>query len=138
MEKSCQCNSVQEYQEMMSIDEVNDILKHDGISPCYFGECKEDILKCDVSEYNIYNIYEISGLYTKFLEDNYLNFIDTFKLDDDVLDHIMYHFTEYLSMLKNTVLSRKAVCKRILNKDIYIKNKSHKPRNEFTYNNRKY
>ncbi|AAF44410.1 hypothetical protein FPV066 [Fowlpox virus] len=122
----------------MSIDEVNDILKHDGISPCYFGECREDILNLDVSEYNLYNIYEIKELYTRFLKDNYLDSIDTFKLDDNSLDHIMYHFTEYLSMLKNTVLSRKTICKRILNKDMYKKTKSRKLRNEFTYSNQKY
>ncbi|AYP74235.1 hypothetical protein [Fowlpox virus] len=105
-----------EYEEM-STKEVNTLLRHDGISPCYFGECSKD-LDADVEELNSYNVDEINGLYLKFLEVNYLTFVDIFDLEDEAIDHIIYHFMEYLNLLKTTILSRKVICRRLLNKDI--------------------
>ncbi|ARF02685.1 SWPV1-079 [Shearwaterpox virus] len=115
-----------EYEEM-TVEEVNTLLRHTGENTCYFGKCSDD-LDADIEELSCYNSDEISGLYLKFLEVNYLTFVDISKLDDEVIDHMIYHFMEYLNILKTTILDSRVICKRLLNKYIGKKNT--------TYNNR--
>ncbi|QRI42803.1 hypothetical protein ChPV085 [Cheloniid poxvirus 1] len=103
--------------EEVPIKEVNILLGYDGISPCYFGQCTKD-LDSDIEELDSYNVDEINGLYLKFLEIHHLTFVNVSNLEDETVDHIIYHFMEYLNLLKTTILSRKVICRRLLNKDI--------------------
>ncbi|UOX38785.1 hypothetical protein [Finch poxvirus] len=103
--------------EEVPIEEVNILLRYDGVSPCYFGQCTND-LDNDIEELDSYNVDEINGLYLKFLEVNHLTFVNVLNLEDETIDHIIYHFVEYLHSLKTTLLDRRVICKRLLNKDI--------------------
>ncbi|ALA62415.1 hypothetical protein [Turkeypox virus] len=105
-------------------NELNTILKYDGISPCYFGKCtSSNVYPPDMSLISYYNIEEMCGLYTKFLEDHHILFVETSLLDPEVLDHIMSHFIAHLDFIKHTKLNRKAICKKIINKE-FKKNKN--------------
>ncbi|QRY18909.1 ORF-39 [Teiidae poxvirus 1] len=98
-------------------DKINAALKYDGSSYCYFGHCSPTPITPDLSTFNQYNEDEMNDLYMRFL--NYFNiaFLNVTKLDVSTIEHIFYHFEEHMEFIKATLLDRRTICRRILNKE---------------------